>query len=86
MDSPQFAIERVKQRVLEGGHHVPEDTILRRYKRGLSDFLNLYKNLADYWYLYDNSKVDQELIAKGKLMKEDIIFNQSKWQNIQQYE
>lgn len=86
LDSPQFAIERVKQRVSEGGHHVPEDTILRRYKRGLSNFLNLYKNLADYWYLYDNSKVDQELIAKGKLMKEDIIFNQSKWQNIQQYE
>jgi predicted ABC-type ATPase len=86
LDSPEFAIERVKQRVAEGGHYVPENTILRRYKRGLSNFLNLYKNLADYWYLYDNSKTDQELIAKGKLMKEDIIFNQSKWQNIQQYE
>ena len=86
LDSPQFAIERVKQRVSEGGHHVPADIIIRRYKRGLSNFLNLYKNLVDYWTLYDNSKVEQELIAIGKLMKKDIIFNQSKWQEIQQYE
>ena len=31
LSSPEVAIARVRQRVLEGGHHVPDDIISRRY-------------------------------------------------------
>jgi predicted ABC-type ATPase len=86
LNSSELAIERVKQRVSEGGHHISEDTILRRYKRGLFNFLNLYKDFVDEWYLLDNSEPDRELLARGKLGKQDIIFNTIKWQIIQQYE
>lgn len=86
LNNSQMAIERVKQRVSEGGHHIPEDVIPRRYKRGLSNFLNLYKDLMDEWFLYDNSTTDPEMIAKGRIRKQDIIFDQAKWKNIQQYE
>lgn len=31
LDSPDLAIERVKTRVIEGGHNIPEPVIIRRY-------------------------------------------------------
>ena len=31
LSSPEVAIARVRQRVLEGGHHVPDDIISRHY-------------------------------------------------------
>ena len=35
-----MAIERVKQRVLVGGHNVPEDVVRRRFEAGLKNFEN----------------------------------------------
>ncbi len=32
LSSPEVAIARVRQRVLEGGHHVPDDIVSRRYR------------------------------------------------------
>jgi predicted ABC-type ATPase len=40
--TPEMAITRVAERVLAGGHHVPEDTIRRRYSRSVSNFFDLY--------------------------------------------
>lgn len=86
LKSSELAIERVKQRVSEGGHHIPENIILRRYKRGLSNFLNLYKNLVDDWLFFDNSKEVQELIATGNLQGLCFAHDPNQWQTIQQYE
>ncbi len=33
LNSPQLAVSRVKQRVSNGGHDIPEDVIYRRYQR-----------------------------------------------------
>ncbi|MBL8039749.1 MAG: zeta toxin family protein, partial [Chthonomonas sp.] len=38
LQSPELAVERVAARVRMGGHDVPEDTIRRRYERGLRHF------------------------------------------------
>jgi len=38
LDSIELAIERVKQRVLDGGHNIPTETIIRRYGAGLKNF------------------------------------------------
>ena len=42
LDSVQLAIERVLTRVTEGGHGIPEETIVRRYYSGLKNLFELY--------------------------------------------
>jgi predicted ABC-type ATPase len=55
LDSPERAIERVANRVLEGGHFVPDETVKRRYETGRKNFVQLYLPLADSWRVFDNS-------------------------------
>lgn len=52
--SPDINIERVKSRVVQGGHDVPHDKIIQRYQRSMD---NLYTamTIADSVYLFDNS-------------------------------
>jgi predicted ABC-type ATPase len=54
--SQELAVERVRERVRLGGHHVAEDVIRRRYAAGLKNFWQLYQPLADAWSVYDNSE------------------------------
>lgn len=55
LDAPETAIARVKARVAQGGHDVPEATIRRRFASGINNFHHVYKPLVDVWMLYDNS-------------------------------
>jgi predicted ABC-type ATPase len=55
LHSPALAAQRVSERVLLGGHEVPEEIIRRRYTKGLRNFFGLYRPLADSWVVYDNS-------------------------------
>jgi predicted ABC-type ATPase len=50
------AVERVRRRVLAGGHNIPEATIRRRFSRSLRNFFELYEPLADQWVFFDNSE------------------------------
>ena len=61
-----MAVRRVAARVRQGGHDVPQETIHRRFAKGLHNFLNLYSLLADAWSLYDNSVVPPKLLAAGE--------------------
>ena len=64
------AIERVRQRVREGGHDVPETVIRRRFDAGLINFEQLYRPLVDRWALYDNSgRAPQLLDSSGRKEK-----------------
>ncbi len=53
--SAEFAIERVKLRVAQGGHNVPEQDIIRRFERSWINFQQIYKSLADSWIVFDTS-------------------------------
>jgi predicted ABC-type ATPase len=64
--SPELAIRRVADRVRAGGHHVPEDTIRRRYGRSVRNFLELYRPAVTTWQVYDNSTGARHLIAFGE--------------------
>ena len=66
LHSPLLAIERVSSRVLYGGHPVPKETILRRYERGHTNFIDLYRPLADFWQIFDNSEREYILLSEGK--------------------
>lgn len=48
------AVKRVELRVKIGGHHVPEEDVLRRFDRSRKLFLTDYLPLADEWGLWDN--------------------------------
>jgi predicted ABC-type ATPase len=66
----ELALERIKSRVEEGGHDIPEAIVRRRFDRSLTNFFKLYKDLADSWSIFDNSSDAPALIAfeeTGKL-------------------
>jgi predicted ABC-type ATPase len=58
----QFAIQRVVQRVKQGGHDIPEDVIERRFAAGLKQFEMTYKNLVDTWTLIDSSQTPHHVM------------------------
>lgn len=62
----KIAIERVKGRVLQGGHNVPEEIIRRRFGKGWFNFYHIYKQLVDTWILYDNSGRTPKLLEEGE--------------------
>ncbi|MFZ5503719.1 MAG: zeta toxin family protein [Pseudomonadota bacterium] len=62
----EMAIERVANRVKQGGHNVPEDVIRRRFAHGLANF-ERYKLLVDSWQLYDNSGIPAILLEEGQI-------------------
>ena len=54
LSSSAQAIARVRQRVLQGGHHVPAADIRRRFKRSLVHLLDDYLPLASRWAVWDS--------------------------------
>ena len=81
LDSPDLAVERVKIRVKEGGHDIPEQTIRRRYDLGISNLFNLYIPIVDYWMFIDNSKSPFNILADGSKNTENIK-NKMIWTNL----
>lgn len=65
LSSPESAIERVRQRVVEGGHNIPENVIHRRFDAGFRNFETIYRDLVDEWSLYDSSGGSPTLVARS---------------------
>mgnify|MGYP000240663643 FL=1 len=40
LSSPDLAIQRVAQRVRNGGHDIPKEVVIRRYQAGINNFFN----------------------------------------------
>ncbi|TSA06829.1 MAG: Zeta toxin family protein [Comamonadaceae bacterium] len=55
LTSADIAVQRVAERVRQGGHDIPEATIRRRFDAGKQLFFDVYRTLVDQWVLYDNS-------------------------------
>lgn len=83
LPSPDMAVDRVSDRVQRGGHNIPEETIRRRYQRGLDNFFGLYAPMADFFRFFDNSNRDEPRIIAEKrdtiLTVEDVPL----WETIQ---
>jgi predicted ABC-type ATPase len=65
LSSPALALRRIATRVKQGGHDVERADVLRRFDRGRQNFENIYRPLADSWFLYDNSGESARLIEEG---------------------
>ena len=66
-----LAKQRVKTRVLLGGHNVEDDVIGRRYVNGIKNLFDIYISLADNVLIVDNSEIIHQIIAK-KTKKTDM--------------
>jgi len=75
LERPESNINRVSHRVLNGGHHVPKDDIIRRFYRSKEMFMYVYRDLVDKWIMYYNSDEITEKIATDKM-----VYDTNKWQ------
>ncbi len=78
LDSHELAIRRVKTRVDEGGHDIPEDVIKRRFDKGFLNLFQLYLPIVDQWILVDNSGENFDFVARGSY-DEIIVQNEKLW-------
>ena len=86
LNTPDLAVERVKNRVKEGGHHVNELTVRRRYRTGIKNLFDLYMPICDYWMIADNSLSPMEVIAKGFRNGEKSVDNINIFNKLKDYE
>ena len=77
-----LAIERVAIRVKDGGHDIPEEVIVRRYKKGLRNLTGKFISVCDYWLVADNSVKTLTFMAEGFAASVSNIYNDAIWQNI----
>ena len=70
-----LANERVKTRVLEGGHNVEEMVIERRYYRGIVNLFDLFLPLSDEVMVFDNSEGLPILIAEKSQRESSLTIN-----------
>ena len=62
LPSADLAVQRVAERVRQGGHDIPEATIRRRFDSGLRLLREVYQPLVNKWVLYDNSGSEPKLM------------------------
>ena len=86
LNDPQLAIDRVELRAASGGHTVSEQTVRRRYARGLRNLFRLYMDCIDYWIIVDNSLMSFEVVAEGEHNKIKTVSNPLSYQMMQTYE
>lgn len=82
LNDVNLAKERVKIRVAEGGHNVPEDIIERRYYRGLYNLFKHFLPVCDNVMLFDNSDKSPQMIM-GKIKDKSIeVYNEEVYNKI----
>ena len=82
LSSEDLAIERVADRVRNGGHDVPSDVVRRRYSAGIRNFFKLYGPVTTSWVLYDNSGPRPRLVAGGLESQPERVYDYDIWQSV----
>ena len=77
-----MAYDRVKSRVMEGGHNIPQDVIKRRYFKGIKNLFNIYLPLCERALIIDNSDSNPELIFTQSKGSELEIINENLYTNL----
>ncbi|MBQ0103848.1 MAG: zeta toxin family protein [Prevotellaceae bacterium] len=85
LPTPETAIERVRQRVAEGGHNIPTNIIRRRYTAGIKNLFNLYMSIVDSWLLVENLNNPRVIIASGGNLSETKILNIQIYNKVESY-
>ena len=77
-----LAKERVKVRVREGGHNIPESVIERRYLNGIKNLFEIYIDMVEQTLIFDNSDGKPVLIAEKNFAENIIIHNLDKFNSL----
>lgn len=62
-DDPEINIDRVRRRVLQGGHPVDDDKVIERYHKSIA-LMTSACEVADRAYIFDNSGSKHKLLAE----------------------
>jgi predicted ABC-type ATPase len=54
LSSVEMSIERVRRRVAQGGHDIPEGVIRQRFVKSADYLEKYYKPIVDEWYIWDS--------------------------------
>ena len=73
LDNPIMCENRIKIRVLNGGHNIPKEDIIRRFYRSRENFNKIYKNLVDEWSLFYNGNSNYIKVAEFDNNKIEIL-------------
>jgi predicted ABC-type ATPase len=85
LPSAALAVARVAERVRQGGHHVPDDVVQRRYTAGLRNLFASYMPGVDGWDMYDNSDLSgPRLIASGAAGQPTIVSDTVAWKRLEE--
>lgn len=83
LPTPEAALVRVARRVREGGHAIPTDVVIRRWKAGLANMRHLYLPLSDGAQIHDNSDRTRILIAERTPEAPLVVHDASRWAMIE---
>ncbi|HEV2393649.1 MAG TPA: AAA family ATPase [Verrucomicrobiae bacterium] len=70
----EIAMQRVRQRVTEGGHNIREEVSRRRFMKAIQNFFDVYRPLLHSWKLLENDASGPRLLAvekSGRLVVRD---------------
>jgi len=81
----ELAKNRVRTRVLEGGHNIEPEVIERRYVKGIHNLFDIYLPIVDGVMILDNSGSGHKLIASKSLDGEFTIFDEQLLNEIKAY-
>lgn len=70
-DDPDINIDRVRRRVLQGGHPVPEEKVRKRYRESI-DLMTEACYVAHRAYIFDNSGSKHKLLAEVEELAEEV--------------
>ncbi len=65
LPSAEASWQRVEQRVHEGGHHVPKDSVFRRFPRIQKNVATYYAPLVDEWFVWDSSQTPPAFVGRS---------------------
>ena len=85
LETIELATERVKTRVVEGGHNIESEIIKRRYINGIKNLFEIYLEIVDEVLIFDNSFGVPELIAEKSFDIEMKVLNKIKFDNLKKY-
>lgn len=85
LKNTELAKERVKTRVLEGGHNIPEDIIERRYLNGIINLFDIYLPIVNQVLIFDNSEGKHKLIAEKNFGEEISIIKEKEFNELKSY-
>ncbi len=85
LNNVELAKERVRTRVIEGGHNINDDVIERRYLKGIKNLFDIYLPIVDEVLIFDNSTGIHTLIAEKIINKELRIIETQSFNELKKY-